>query len=320
MKRCVMAVVLLLGGLSLGAAGKDPAYREARHSGALTRIELHIADDDGIPVGNAKVKAFLGMNFRPKGMWVEGLSDTNGIFVVSGKTCGDEIEVFVAKDGYYGSKVKYCYATMGAEHEVKDGKWQQYGAKENIVLRKIKNPIRIVSNEEGRYDFPIMATNVVIGFDMAKNDLVCPYGKGDTADFYLEFKSDGLPPNASKWSRLTITYPMPHAAAYEATASAQSEFKGCYSAECNRFSATPIVLENRLTGFGRVKDVLGEKKVVVIRSRCKVDEQGRLLSANYSILDHLSFSTAFNKPGSCRIIYHFNPKPNDTNLEFLRGP
>ena len=46
MKRCVMAVVLLLGGLSLGAAGKDPAYREARHSGALTRIELHIADDD----------------------------------------------------------------------------------------------------------------------------------------------------------------------------------------------------------------------------------------------------------------------------------
>lgn len=311
----VMCLLLLLAHRA-DALKKDPVYRNARHNGALAKIELHVVDDDGTPVPDANVKAYLGMNFRPRGKWVKGTTDTNGAFAIEGKTCGDEIEVFVKKAGYYDTTIKYCYATMGAEHDVKDGKWQPYGAEEKIVLRKIVNPVRMVTNMESmNFDYSIMVTNVAVGFDIVKNDWVSPQGKGDTADFYVEFQSDGLPPNASKYSKLIVTYSTPFGAAYEAPVSAQSEFKGRYSVECDKFSTKPLVLENRLAESGRRKDRLGEKSMAIIRSRCKVDEAGRLISANYSTLDYLSFSTSFDEPGCCRIYYYFNPTPNDTNLE-----
>jgi len=107
----VIVTLLILAGLPLNAAKKDPMYR----NGALTNMVLHVADDDGMPVADAHVRVFLGMNFRPKGRWIGGATDTNGVFVVEGKTCGDEIEICLAKVGYYGAKVKYSYAKMGAE-------------------------------------------------------------------------------------------------------------------------------------------------------------------------------------------------------------
>ena len=315
MRIYVIVTLLILAGWPLNAAKKDPAYREARHNGALTKIVLHVADDDGKPVVDASVRVFLGMNFRPKGRWIGGTTDTNGVFVVDGKTCGDEIEVCVAKVGYYNTKAKYWYAKMGAEHEVKDGKWQPYGADEKIRLRKILSPIRMVSHVDGRFAFSIAATNVVFGFDMVSNDWVAPYGKGKIADFNAEFQSDGLPPNASKFSRITLSFPDPLGGAYEEGLQSQSDFKGPYFANTNRFANVPVVLENTWSESGRQRGALGENRMLVVRSRCKVDERGRLLSAHYSSLDRLSFSTAFNKPGSCRMLYHFNPTPNDANLE-----
>ena len=319
MKKYIMAVLISLSALQVVALvtlKKDPVYRDARRNGAQTKIELHIQDDGGTPVPDAKIKAYLGMNFRPLGTWINGTTDTNGVFVLEGKTCGDEIEVFVAKDGYYGSHVIYRYAKMGEERDVKDGKWQPYGAAEKIGLRKIKNPIRLVSNVESMaYDFSITVTNVAVGFDMMKNDWVAPYGAGDTPDFYLEFRSDGLPPNASRFAQLIMTYSEPFGAVYEVPVATQSNFKGCYTVNGDKFGTRPFLFENRMTESGRQIDRLGENRLFVVRSRCKVDEHGRLVSANYATLDYLSFSTSFKGPGGCRLCYHFNPTPNDMNLE-----
>ena len=319
MKKSIVALVISLSALQAVAFAtlkNDPVYREARLSGAQAKIELCIADDDGTPVPDAKIKAYLGMNFRPLGTWINGTTDTNGVFVLEGKTCGDEIEVFVAKDGYYGSHVIYRYAKMGEERDVKDGKWQPYGAAEKIGLRKIKNPIRLVSNVESMaYDFSITVTNVAVGFDMMKNDWVAPYGAGDTSDFYLEFRSDGLPPNASRFAQLIMTYSEPFGAVYEVPVATQSDFKGCYTVDGDKFGTRPFLFENRMTESGRQIDRLGENRLFVVRSRCKVDEHGRLVSANYATLDYLSFSTSFKGPGGCRLCYHFNPTPNDSNLE-----
>ena len=310
-----IAVVCVLGAHAAVAKVSDAVF-QALTKGAQTKIELHIQDDDGTPVPDAKIKAYLGMNFRPLGTWIKGTTDTNGVFVLEGKTCGDEIEVFVAKDGYYGSHVVYCYAKMGEERDVKDGKWQPYGAAEKIGLRKIKNPIRLVSNVESMaYDFSITVTNVAVGFDMMKNDWVAPYGAGDTSDFYLEFRSDGLPPNASRFAQLIMTYSEPFGAVYEVPVATQSNFKGCYTVDGDKFGTRPFLFENRMTESGRQIDRLGENRLFVVRSRCKVDEHGRLVSANYATLDYLSFSTSFKGPGGCRLCYHFNPTPNDMNLE-----
>ena len=86
----------------------DPAYRYARLHGANAKIGLHINDEHGVAVSNAQVCAFLGMNFREKGRWIKGFTNALGMFVIEGKTCGDEIELDISKDGYYNSCKKLC--------------------------------------------------------------------------------------------------------------------------------------------------------------------------------------------------------------------
>ena len=83
------------------AIKKDPSYRDARRNGAMAKMELKIANDDGFPIPYADVDVFMGMNFRPKGYSITGRTDTNGVFILKGKTCGDEIVVNVAKAGFY---------------------------------------------------------------------------------------------------------------------------------------------------------------------------------------------------------------------------
>ena len=199
MKKCIIAVVVLLSvthAMAFPTLKKDPVYREARRNGAQAKIELHVAEDDGTPVADAKIKAYLGMNFRSKGTWVDGTTDTNGVFVLEGKTCGDEIEVFVTKDGYYKSRVEYCYAKMGEEHDVKDGKWQPYGAAEKIELRRILNPVELDSKGKS---FDIPTTNSWVAFDVVKMDWVWPYGNGEVNDLVLKFEWDGLFQNMSEF-------------------------------------------------------------------------------------------------------------------------
>ena len=52
---------------------------------------------------------------------INGVTDTEGKFVIEGKTTGNEIEIDVEKEGYYRASKKECLAKMGEEYEVKDG-------------------------------------------------------------------------------------------------------------------------------------------------------------------------------------------------------
>ena len=85
MKKCCLVALILLFALQAAAFAtlkNDPVYRDARLNGAQTRIELHIQDNDETPVPDAKIKAYLGMNFRPRGTWIDGTTDTNGVETV----------------------------------------------------------------------------------------------------------------------------------------------------------------------------------------------------------------------------------------------
>ncbi len=61
----------------------------ARRNGAEAELKKCVVNDEGSVVSNATVKVFMGMNFRPKGYWVNGETDENGVFLVPGKTCGN---------------------------------------------------------------------------------------------------------------------------------------------------------------------------------------------------------------------------------------
>ena len=101
MKRLIVAAVLVVVATSAFALRKDPAYRDARRSGALARMQIHIVDDLGRNVPGAEVSVFMGMNFRPKGYYLKGATNTNRKYVAERKNNGEEIIGDVAKRGYY---------------------------------------------------------------------------------------------------------------------------------------------------------------------------------------------------------------------------
>ena len=311
MKRFTLAILFLLAALQAAALKKDPVYRDARINGALTKVELHIEDDDGMPVEKAKVKAYLGMNFRPRGKWVEGLSDTNGVFVIEGKTCGDEIEVFVNKTGYYDSKVKYSYAKIGAEHEVKDGKWQPYGAEEKIVLRRILCPVSLLS-QGGGFDIP--ATNKWIAFDVFKMDWVRPYGNGDTDDIQLMFEWDGLFQNRSTFQNLKLRFPNCVDGAYVLPKHDYSSFLYAYFAQTNANYRKEFDYSMRRENGKYVEDKLGDSSELVCRLRSVTNEYGQVVSCYYGQFRSIDFGGGVDK-GEFYLYRDLNLTPNDTNLE-----
>lgn len=292
----------------------DPAYKSARLEGADAKIELRIIDDDDNVVPGASVNVFMGMNLRPNGYWIRGTTDTNGFFLIKGKTCGDEIEVFLSKTGHYNSYKKYCFATMGAEHEVKNIRWQPYGDRKTIELRKIHNPVELT--HEGLF-IDIVQTNQWIGFDMLARDFVRPWGKGKTIDFEIRAEWDGAPPMGSKMCCGELRFTQPTEGGDYVKKITESSYPYVYKAcQNDDYEVTNIKVVNRMGDPGFTKIPFREDSVLVTRTRCIVDETtGKLKSANYGYIKDFMVSPSWKGKCTLRLFYVFNPTPNDTNLE-----
>ena len=313
MKRSL--VTILLATMSLAGYGllKDPAYLDARRNGAETRISIKVVDDTGVVVSNATVNIFFGMNFRPKGHAITGETNEHGVFGAVGKTCGDEIEISVDKSGYYPSKRKLCYATMGRECQVKDGNWQPYCDMQQIVLRKRRNPVLTERFWEFRYT---KAVNSWIGFDIAKNDFVHPHGKGARSDFEvsIDWNGDWLP--KYNGMALKIRFVEPFSGYYEIPANTESAFIGPYKADPAINYVQNAEFSEKVRDDGEIDGShFNKAHCWVVRSRCTVDEKGKLISANYTVVHDIAFSCKKGGVAGFSISGFFNPAPNDTNLE-----
>ena len=140
--KTLLTVAVVIPG-SLFAGRIKPEVEHAMAYGAEAKICLKVHDDLGQPVSNASVAVVFDMLPSPHSVY--GKTDANGVCVAIGKTNGNKVRFLVGKEGYYGSQKELSYVPMNAEHDVKDGKWQPYGAEEAVELRKIHNPKNLVS-------------------------------------------------------------------------------------------------------------------------------------------------------------------------------
>ena len=232
---------------------KTPEYLDARRRGAKTEIALKVVDDQGLAVSNAAVHAFLGMNFRPQGHNTSGFTDENGRFTISDTTCGDEIEIGVEKVGYYASIRKLSYATMGKEHGVADGLWQPFGKVEELILRRIRNPVSMVARRFWKFNYT-EALDKWIGFDLPKNDFVYPHGTGEVADFEvcIDWNGDWIP--RYRGMTVEIRFQDPYSGYYETKKNLESEFKGPYTAEPHRRYLQSAEFSEKVLSDGEIEE------------------------------------------------------------------
>ena len=149
MKSLIFMMLALTVVMSAFAHKKDPEYLKARRSGGELRMIVSAVDDDGSAVSNASVKVLMGMNFREKAYYINGITDAKGQFAIEGKTTGNEIEIGVTKDGYYKASKKLCLIKMGSEYEVRNGKWQPWGMVVKLPMRKVVNPVALLAFHDG---------------------------------------------------------------------------------------------------------------------------------------------------------------------------
>jgi hypothetical protein len=313
--RETLMLVVCMAVTSVGFAKQnDLEYRRARRDGAVARILVHVVDDAGMNVSNASVRVFMGMNFRPRGHYVSGVSDANGCFLAEGLTCGDEIVIDVMQTGSYSSTKKLCFAKIGEEHEVCDGKWLPFGATEEIESRRIKKPLDLA----WQGDF-VHTTNLNewIGFDLQAMDFVWPHGHGVVADFDVRINWDGHAHKDYRGMGVKIRFTERGAGFAVVPVRRDSSFKGPYQANVSdKYDQTSAEFYEKVLEDQSCETCLwNENSYWVVRSRCSVNDSGEVVAANYSVVNSIQFSGSKDGLGGVRVIGLFNPTPNDTNLE-----
>ena len=314
MKHTTVLLLVLTATTVAFALKKDPAYREARLKGALAKMQLRIADDGGNAVADANVAVFMGMNFRDQGYWIRGRTDTNGVFNVAGKTCGDAIEIYLSKEGYYDSVKTFRFAAMGAEREVKDGKWQPFGEREEIILRESDvHAARLIALDR---IVDVVHTNVWLGFDMEKMDFVKPVGIGTSVDWEINVDWDGLPAWDSKRCSAEIRFPAALTGGYYSKNVMDSRFPFPFSATTDAaYGERRVRIVDRNGDPHTTNIAFPKDESFVTRTRCIIDEKQTIKSANYGCIRRLEIGPSRRGVALLRLSYVFNPTPNDTSLE-----
>lgn len=312
MKSLIFMMLALTVVMSAFAHKKDPEYLKARRSGGELRMIVSAVDDDGSAVSNASVKVLMGMNFREKAYYINGITDAKGQFAIEGKTTGNEIEIGVTKDGYYKASKKLCLIKMGSEYEVRNGKWQPWGMVVELPMRKVVNPVQLLALHDG---IQVPATNTWIGFDMMKKDWVASGKGGEVPDFEVMVQWDGRPMATLEFAQMGIRFIGKGAGFYFVDKTIGSAFTGVYNADTNNTFQTEFTCcASRKNGVFSDSGV-PKGKLMVVRSRCKIDDKGNIIEANYSTIRNLFIEGGGNGKAEAIFNYRFNPTPNDTNLE-----
>ena len=282
-------------------------------------VHFKIVDYDGNAVSNAtaKIKTMKkwipGENFgQTIYMDVYGKSDANGEAHITFPCKSTMFSYTVGADGFYGCGGGAQFAAVPAGLDLRQTQFET-----NLVVRlkPIVNPIPMfVGNRPesaGRQlKYPGKAHFGSWGFDLKAGDWVRPFGTGEIADFTVEYSDLHYASDKALDCALVFT---------------NAVQDGCYIAECTgtRFRSdyvanTNAVYMKRLDfeSWGQkyvgryASKLLGDNQYVVIRTRTRCDDKGRLVSACYAkIYGPIRFL------GGMNFVSYFNPNENDPNLE-----
>ena len=310
---------------------------------ASERLYVNVTDDEGRPVTNAIVRVgytvnnvvFADGNVRHE----EAVSDECGNVVVRFDCTSSSFSWSARADGCYPSNFRdeqfkselvqippIFYKVILHEHEKRG----------EIVLYRKKNPQPMYAYTR-EMDIKSPIANGRYGFDLQVFDWLPPHGKGKIADFYYV---RGRPDETNmtvkaKWEKSSYFlfkngepgYPKlgevvgriefdENCGAYVGKQTGCSSFPSLYRADPSReyLRSFPITIRGNggYTVWLEESDVLNGGEYMVIRSRVKCDENGKIVSANYSKI--LGTMRLVGGVGVEETV--FNPRPNDTNLEF----
>jgi hypothetical protein len=314
-KNWTLRIALLLLAMSrTWLFGDDTAdVLNALQSGAQAKMTMQVVDSTGTPVAGAVIYGGFWRSDSPDdGESLDGITDTNGIFVANGKTI-NQMAYQISKDGHYKTDGDYSFYRQNEPCAI-DGKWVPWGTTNAFLLKEIRQPVAMYAKE---VMVKIPTQGIPLGYDFEKGDWVTPYGAGARSDLYFTY-TETVQDFWTYSNGLVV-----------ASTNGQDGF---VRLKKDTFSKFPSVYEAPVTGYlpevrfasERTKthiirdEKLGGSEYLVFRVRSHVDADGNVTKANYGkIYGPLEFGVG----RECLLIfsYYFNPTNNDPNIEFAPG-
>lgn len=285
---------------------------------ANAKITLKVVDQDGSLVEGASVKAGLfNSKYKNVRQPFNGVTDTNGIYIIEGSTIQD-VTYSVEKDGYYYTRGIYDFrdSAPAGEQAVIDGKWQPWNSIQTVILKQIKNPtplfVKSAKAELPKEDAPL-------GYDLLQGDWVAPYGEGEIPDFI--FLSNRIKSGKVLDIKLSLDFSNEGDGIqlFKASPDEGSYFRFPYLAPENSYQTNLTQRMGRQedgSHYGFESPEQSEKNYF-FRVRSVLDKDGSIISALYGkISGQINIQGAGRDSAKIVFSYYLNPTPNDRNLEF----
>lgn len=288
------------------------------------KITVHVTDENGINVTNAQVSAGFQTRLKPGQGWgvgkpnhVKGVTDTNGICVLSGTGDDGSVGVSVTKAGYYGSG---GYGVFFTNLNRILQRWEPWNPTVEVLLKPIGTPVTMYARDIHFRKLP--TEGKLVSFDLMAGDWVAPNGKGIVSDFLIQLDRATSKTITNRYGpirlyddRLTVTFSNEGdgiQAVYLPPRGGQSSLHLPRQAPLEGYE--PILVKRKYrdtddSGNSNIRDDAN----YFFRVRTKKDEKGNIVSALYGKIhgDLRGFGG-----GELLLTYYLNPEPNSRNMEF----
>lgn len=277
------------------------AFGQARPGAYPWSITFKILDDAGQPVASAKVQVgYMQTN------QIDGLTDSNGVFVATHTDRTFALGFVVKKEGYYPDYYHYELFKPGQLDD------QKVAANRNATFTlTIKRIIRPISMYAKHIEGGPPVFNQPIGYDLMVGDWVGPYGKGIATDIIFNGELNQKAKNDFDY-KLTVSFTKTGDGIQDFSIptddlhSPISQLRSMQDAPTNGYQNQIVRTMSRHPGIGTKEDMNNPDRNYYFRVRTVIDDRGNLVSAHYGKIygDFMNFS------------YYLNPTPNSRNVEF----
>lgn len=291
-------------------------------SAGMATLEVVVKDGRDMPVTNAHLwvstqkKLGFGLGSRSSDYQVyECYADRMGVVKHSFHCPSGDCVFWVEAEGFYPAvRTPIHYKITESKFNLQASLVENY-KHVDVKMRKIINPQPMFAIGSGQF-FAVEDNEFSRGFDLKIGDWVRPFGRGVVSDFIIEKHSNVSNGILSIHSVLRIDGK--GNGAYVEKINKSSEFRSCYKADDRRLTKNEFVFDAvRFPDYTykMSSPIVSDDEYMILRTRSKYDEKGRLISCNYSkIFGEVKIQCGF----SCMSAV-FNPKENDTNMEFDRS-
>lgn len=277
-----------------------------RSYGGIATVELTVKDDQGSPVEGAEAKVWFWLPTNEDSSDA-GKTDIQGRVTLSGEARLDG-NVSVSKDGYYDTDM-HIKLTAPEEPFGFFGRRRWKSVMREVILPKIRNPIPMYAYIGMSLPFPKGQNKV--GLDLRKFDWMPPFGEGEHLDVLVSITTQEEWNGKLMWrvaETLTFYFPNP-GDGMQLHEKVSSQFPTTHHVN----SKQPF-LQSMTFSQVNARYMVDGRHYLTFRVRTEYNADGTIKRAHYGKI-HGVVEMGNNLYLYVQAVY-FNPRPNDTNLEF----